>query len=293
MKKALFITGFIFLAAFLLGGRAWFSNTFPSTGDVGIGTTSPSYPLDVQAGPSRFYSDSSLIVQQKSTAADDQGIKFIGWDYNVRAFFYMNVNTGEARIGSGPGGYFTSFYANNSEAARIDANQRVLVGYTSNQDGNKEQVNGTVSATGFKMSTGACNGCIATSDASGNESWQTAPTSILTATYTPTFSGLTGCTSITLNHAYYSLDGKHYRVNIGGWAVGCTAGSTIGINASLPSGATAYYQNAGSIDGSIGITTNGFAAAIGDITSNGAFFQALPLNSGTLKFNMQFDYFLQ
>jgi hypothetical protein len=73
-------------------------------GKVGIGTTSPAYALDVQAGDVRF----------KRAASDDGAI-------------YFGSTTNNYIYGSNTGNLFT-FATNGSERARIDSSGRLLVG---------------------------------------------------------------------------------------------------------------------------------------------------------------------
>jgi len=78
-----------------------------AAGNVGIGTTSPAYALDVQAGDARF----------KRSASDDAAI-------------YFGSTTNNYIFGSNTGNLFV-FATNGSERARIDSSGRLLVGTSS------------------------------------------------------------------------------------------------------------------------------------------------------------------
>jgi hypothetical protein len=88
-----------------------------SAGNVGIGTTSPAYALDVQAGDARF----------KRSASDDAAI-------------YFGSTTNNYIFGSNTGNLFV-FATNGSERARIDSSGRLLVGTSTNTGGSLFQVN--------------------------------------------------------------------------------------------------------------------------------------------------------
>jgi hypothetical protein len=75
-----------------------------ATGNIGIGTTSPAYALDVQAGDARF----------KRSASDDAAI-------------YFGSTTNNYIYGSNTANVF-AFATNGSERARIDSSGRLLVG---------------------------------------------------------------------------------------------------------------------------------------------------------------------
>jgi hypothetical protein len=95
-----------------------------SGGNVGIGTSSPSAPLDVQANTS------ALGIRVRGRASGDGG--------NI-AFFSNNNATEQLSIFSssgenaffGTGSRFTSFSTNSTERMRIDDSGRVLMGTTS------------------------------------------------------------------------------------------------------------------------------------------------------------------
>ena len=50
MMKKLIIPAMLMVTGSLIGGRSLAQNTFPTSGNAGIGTSSPASPLDVQVG---------------------------------------------------------------------------------------------------------------------------------------------------------------------------------------------------------------------------------------------------
>jgi hypothetical protein len=133
--------------------------------NVGIGTTSPSYKLDVN-GNTRLQGTLTGVTQYLSTgaAATSHYLEFLSTSstnsyLNLRrnggangtyayylnngvASFSVNNGTGETQLYSNAGGFFLTFYSNGSEAMRIPTTRNVLIG-TTTDSGHKLQVNGT------------------------------------------------------------------------------------------------------------------------------------------------------
>ena len=103
--------------------------TITSGGLVGIGVTSPSYPLDVKL------TNDTYILAREASINLTTGFRIAGPNNEAEAIFSANSATGEVRLGGINTNYFQTFYANNSEKARIDTSGRLLVG-TITQVGN-------------------------------------------------------------------------------------------------------------------------------------------------------------
>jgi hypothetical protein len=111
-----------------------------SSGNVGIGTTSPSYKLDVQNGSARIYNSTypSLRIHNSATGtASNDGLllEMGGLDVNI-----VNYEVGNM-----------IFKTNNVEAMRIDSSGNLLVGTTTTNPGNVSNVKGF----GIEGSTGS------------------------------------------------------------------------------------------------------------------------------------------
>jgi hypothetical protein len=84
------------------------------SGNVGIGTSSPTKKLSIETTP--------------SAPTNGFNIQYSGSEV---ASFTSNAGTGEIRIGAtGTGTYFPTFYSNNTERMRIDSSGNLLVGTT-------------------------------------------------------------------------------------------------------------------------------------------------------------------
>jgi hypothetical protein len=147
------------------------------TNDVGIGTATPQSKLTVS-----------------SDAWDDHlTISRLG---NDSGHISLGANNMVLWTGSGSGLY-------------VAGSGNIGVGVASPTS--KLQVDGTVQITGLRMSTGAADGYVLTSDASGNGSWQPAQSGVGgsgTADYVPKFTGAT-----TLGNSSIRLSGTMVGIN--------------------------------------------------------------------------------
>jgi hypothetical protein len=108
--------------------------TFSSSGNVGIGTTSPSKKGSVgTAGTDGF------AIQYSPTSQEV---------FSVTA----NTGTGETKFFCDTN-YFQTFYTNNSEKMRVNTDGYLLVGYTSSNGSYKLQVNSQIFATNATIAT--------------------------------------------------------------------------------------------------------------------------------------------
>ncbi len=124
---------------------------------VGIGTSSPSYPLHIKnSSLNLLYLDGSgtagswLHLNNSSTGGTD-------WRF---------ISTGSGN-GEGSGGLL--FQSNAGTRMFINSSGNVGIGTTSQT--NKLEVAGTTKTTNLQMTSGATNGYVLQSDASGNASW--------------------------------------------------------------------------------------------------------------------------
>ena len=131
-----------------------------SAGNVGIGSTSPSYPLDV-----KLTNDTYILAREASNNITT-GFRIAGPNNESAAIFSSNSATGEVRLGGINTNYFQTFYTNNSEKARIDTSGRLLIGTTSHTGANLLQVNSDALINGHTVGRGA--GAIDTNVAIGD-----------------------------------------------------------------------------------------------------------------------------
>ena len=270
------------------------NNTFPTTGNVGIGTTSPSSKLSIVGSNN---TGNLKIANSTNNAGDKWWMGFNHGtntaDDNDRARIGVDILSG----GAGRLFFTTGLMNSQTERMRIDENGNVGIGTAS--PAQKLDVNGTIQTTGFKLPTGAGAGKVLTSDANGVASW-----AILTGNssgqsgWTQTTSTLTttlnvgiGITSPTqqlevngdavINGVYVGKGAGTYSVRLGSsisgsgqynTAIGSFAmnGNTTGTqNTAL--GSTALNNN----------TTGSYNTAIG--------FQALTINNGNYNVAVGFN----
>ena len=119
--------------------------TLTDSGNLGVGTTSPSYKLDVRdstAGVIRAFTTSTgnagLVAQ---TAAGGT------------AYLELTTNAGSHYIYGGAGGTQNLSFVVGSERARIDTNGYLLVGYTTSNGSYNLQVNSQIYATNATIAT--------------------------------------------------------------------------------------------------------------------------------------------
>jgi hypothetical protein len=97
-----------------------------STGDVGIGTTTPLAKLDVSSNGGR------LRLSQNIIGNVFNGIDFVSYVGGVNGSLISNQFTGELRLYTGPT-YFPTFYSSGNETMRISTSGNVGIGTTTPQ----------------------------------------------------------------------------------------------------------------------------------------------------------------
>jgi hypothetical protein len=153
--------------------------------------------------------------------------------------YALETSTGNIHLIYGTGGY------------------RCLVGPNITDDGSTLlQVNGGIKGTTAQFTTGATSGYVMTSDASGNGTWQPAPTSATSGSYSPTVGTITNATGVTVTLASYHVVGKIVVLSMFG-AYTPTANST----------ATSWHLTLPSLGT---INTGGVGALTGNSNSGGS-----------------------
>ena len=110
-----------------------------SSGNVGIGTSSPTMPLDV------ICADNKNIVSRESTSNITNGFEIVSNDSSNQAQFVSNSATGEVNLGAINTNYFLTFSTNGTnERMRIDSSGNVLLG------GNSAVPSGSVGGSAFE-----------------------------------------------------------------------------------------------------------------------------------------------
>jgi len=103
-----------------------------SSGNVGIGTTSPSGILDVKKASNG--GDVRAYIRNSSSAAGSTTTIDLSEDGTLRGGIQYSPNTGETKIGNiSTGTYPVTFYTSATERLRIDSSGRVGIGTTSPQ----------------------------------------------------------------------------------------------------------------------------------------------------------------
>ncbi len=181
------------------------SNIYRMTGNVGVGTSSPTARIDVSTGANRAVELTSSGTARNMTlyAANPSGS--VGCFYTMGAVGYPGTPTavyGAAGAG-GNGGFFTCYGdANYGLIAQSHNDGTALwgwaygTGYAGYFSGGQGLYCGGMTETQqFKMSTGSSNGYVLTSDVSGIGTWQPASGGGIggsgTAKYIPKFTAST------------------------------------------------------------------------------------------------------
>jgi hypothetical protein len=129
----------LLIIAFLLSvSMSIAQNTFPTTGNVGIGTITPTTPLHVTSAST---SGTTLIIANTGTPSSTN---FIGLSINegqpVATFRYRRDYTGITEIGSLVLNEPVSFISGNNERIRLANNGNVGIGTSNPNNGNLEIV---------------------------------------------------------------------------------------------------------------------------------------------------------
>jgi hypothetical protein len=126
---------------------------YVSGSNVGIGTSSPSaYKLDVSGtarvqGQTLISNGNNIVLQTTSAVETNHGINWQTTGGSIRGFVRINWNSGEFKIGGGGGGYFPTFYSQDTERARITSTGNVLIN-TTTDSGYKLDVSGSFRSFG-------------------------------------------------------------------------------------------------------------------------------------------------
>jgi hypothetical protein len=100
------------------------------TGNVGIGNTSPTHLLSLKS------ETSSNISLRNTTTNSWRGITFQNGDSDSTEYAYISYNatSGEMRYYANPAAFggFTTWYSNNAESMRLNANGYLFIGATTN-----------------------------------------------------------------------------------------------------------------------------------------------------------------
>jgi hypothetical protein len=108
--------------------------TLDASGNLGVGVTAPSYPLDVKLANNQF------ILARESTSNITNGFRIGGVNNESKAVFSANSATGEVNLGAINTNYYLTFSTNGAnERMRIDTSGNLGVGTTSPPTGYRAQ----------------------------------------------------------------------------------------------------------------------------------------------------------
>ena len=118
-----------------------------SSGNVGIGTTSPSSPLNVVSA------SSSLAIAINGRSSDDLGAMYFYANNGSTQYSTIIASATEFRLSSVPAAAVQTFYTNSSERMRIQASGAVVIGTTSAGTGTLLDVQSTTAGVRFPNMT--------------------------------------------------------------------------------------------------------------------------------------------
>ena len=129
--------------------------TVTTTGSVGIGTSSPSSPLNVVSA------SSSLAIAINGRSSDNLGAMYFYSSNGSTQYSTITASASEFRLSSFPAAAVQTFFTNSLERMRIDANGNMGLGTTS--PGAKLDVAGNIllSAAGARITFNSGGGTIA------------------------------------------------------------------------------------------------------------------------------------
>jgi hypothetical protein len=142
-------------------GRVAVTNAFPlilgtnnlervridSSGRVGIGTSTPSYPLDVLSN------NSAVGVSIRGRSSDNVSIYNFTSNDGSSQYGYILGSSAELRVAQNGANYIAA-YTNGTERIRVTSGGDLLIGTTSNSGSDKTLVNGNLGC-GSRITTGA------------------------------------------------------------------------------------------------------------------------------------------
>ncbi len=219
--------------------------TLNNAGNVGIGTSTPAHRLHIESGTN------NIVAGLSNTATAGAWLKLAnastgGTDWNF-------ISTGS---GNGEGAGHLLFRDNSTVRMTLKAGGNVGIGTTT--PAQKLDVAGTTKTTGFQMPTGATDGYILSSDASGNATWSDPNGLITIAESDPKVGSLTNNYLPKWNGS--SLANSQVYDNGTFVSIGTTTinNGKFVVAASMPGTGSYGYLNS---DGSTGFTTNNLNSA--------------------------------